>query len=151
MNDSDLIAPEVAKLVQLFSAQANLKFPDLDASVLHEAIARVKERHLEVARAEAVLAGCRAACEDDQEVLLKLAQRAHAYLKVYAEADPTLAERVEAISLPRLRKPAVPRSESLGALGESQLAQVAPKRRGRPPRVHAEAQLFAPEAAAAAQ
>ena len=147
MTDSDLIAPEVAKLVHLFSAQANLKFPDLDASVLHEAIARVKERHLEVARAEAVLMVSRAACEEDQELLLKLAQRAHAYLKVYAEADPALGERVEAISLPRLKVKARPASELSGAL--EGLAPT-PKRRGRPPRVHPEAPLFPTEAAAAA-
>jgi hypothetical protein len=100
------IEPSVAQLVQLFSAQPELKFADLDGRTLHEAAARVKERHEEVAQAEAALAVARAALDDESERLLRHAQRAHAYLRVYAEADPSLLERVEAIALPRGRRAA---------------------------------------------
>ena len=137
MNDLDLIAPDVAQLILLFSAQPDLRFPDLDASVLHEAVARVKETHLEVAQAEAALEVTRAALDLEHQALLRLAQRAHAYLKVFAENDERLNERVEAISLPRPRRTAAP-ADPLNP----------PKKRGRPRKDSAEQSLFATESGA---
>ena len=137
MNDLDLIAPDVAQLILLFSAQPDLRFPDLDASVLHEAVARVKETHLEVAQAEAALEVTRAALDLEHQALLRLAQLAHAYLKVFAENDERLNERVEAISLPRPRRTAAP-ADPLNP----------PKKRGRPRKDSAEQSLFATESGA---
>ncbi len=145
MNDLDLISPDVAQLILLFSAQPELKFPELDAAVLHEAVARVKEGHLEVAEVEASLQVRRSALEHEHETLLRLAQRAHAYLKVFAENDERLSERVDAISLPRPRR-AGPRVDA--ATGEGPMP--APKKRGRPRKDASSAQsLFANEVAAA--
>ncbi len=140
MNDLDLIAPDVAQLILLFSAQPDLRFPDLDASVLHEAVARVKETHLEVAQAEAALQVTKAALEREHETLLKVAQRAHAYLKVFAENDERLNERVEAITLPKPRR-TVTRVE-VDPLNP-------PKKRGRPRKESSAQSLFAPSEAAA--
>lgn len=149
MTDTDLLAPPVASLVQLFSAQPALKFPDLDAPALQDAVARVKERHLELVRAEAQALAAKAALDDEQEQLLKLAHRAQAYLRVFAESDAALAEKVNALTLPRLRKP---RSEvPVEPLGPD---APPPRKRGRPRKVRPdEASLFAApsEEGAAAQ
>ncbi len=145
MPDLELIAPDVAQLIVLFSAQPDLRFPELDAKVLHEAVARVKESSVGVAEAEASLHAAKAALEREQEVLLRLAQRTHAYLKVFAESDERLSERVDAISLPRARRsgPAA-RVESGSELG------AAPKRRGRPKNDPSAQSLFEEQAAQSA-
>jgi hypothetical protein len=140
MNDLDLISPDVAQLILLFSAQPELRFPDLDAAVLHDAVARVKEVNLEVAEAEAALQVTRAELDREQEKLLKLAQRAHAYLRVFAENDERLNEQVEAITLPRPRR-AVRAETVVDPLNP-------PKKRGRP-RKDVSASLFASESAGA--
>ncbi len=133
MNDHELMAPDVAKLIQLFSAQPDLRFPELDAGVLHEAVARLKETHLECVAAEAALQATRLALEREHEALLKLAQRAHAYLKVFAETDERLTAQVDAISLPKPRRGADPTAPA---------GLEAPRKRGRP-RKDAGPSLFA--------
>ena len=141
MNDLDLIAPDVAQLIQLFSAQPDLRFPDLDAPILQEALVQVRERHEQLQRAEAAMAAAKAALDEDQELLLKKAHRAHAYLRVFAETDAALLEKVEAIALPKLRRTI--RSEP--ALTPDGVAPV-PRKRGRPRKVVATGQsLFASE------
>jgi hypothetical protein len=136
----------VLQLIQLFSAQPDLKFPDLNASVLHDAVARVKDRHLELVRAEALLRAAQAALDEDQEALLKKAQRAHAYLRVFAETDDALSARVDAISLPRVRR--APRPDANAALVAPVTGLVdglapAPRKRGRPRKVQPDgASLF---------
>lgn len=139
MTDTDLVPPDVLKLVQLFSAQPDLRFPDLDATVLHQAVASVKERHLEVARAEALAQAARAALDEDLEALVKKAQRAHAYLRVFAETDEALAGRVEDISLPRPRRPAVRAEVAPVEAGE---AMPLPRKRGRPRKVDQSAAML---------
>ena len=141
MTDLDLISPDVAQLILLFSAQPDLRFPDLDAKVLHEAVARVKETSLEVAEAEAALQATKGVLEREHETLLRLAQRAHAYLKVFAENNERLNEQVEAISLPRPRRAAVAKADSGADLA------TAPKRRGRPRKDSAAQSLFEETAA----
>jgi hypothetical protein len=147
MHDSDLIAPDVQRLIHLFSALEGVRFPDVDAALLHDAVASVKERHLEVVQAEAQLVAARSALDDEQEALLKKAHRLHAYLKVFAEVDEGLQQKLEGMVLPRLRKPAtrsqapvgVPQSEgvpSSAAEGDGSTSLgPAPKRRGRPRKV----------------
>jgi hypothetical protein len=123
------IAPDIAQLIQLFRAQVDLRFPGLDAEVLQAALVQVMDPHEAVLRAEAELQTARAALENEQEALLKVAQRAHAYLSVYAETDEQLAPKVSAISLPRLRRGL--RVESTPGASED-LSSPAPKKRGRP-------------------
>jgi hypothetical protein len=144
MNENDPIAPDVARLIQLFSAQPELKFADLDGRTLHEAVARVKERHQALLDAEAAVAAARATLDDESEALLRHAHRAHAYLRVYAEADAALLERVEALSLPRGRRPA--RTDLAAAEGLP-----TPPRKPRARRqLSADAGLFPPAEAAEA-
>lgn len=133
----DLLAPDLQQLIQVFSALPNVRFPDLDASALHDAVAKVKERHLEVLHVEAQLAASRAALEDEQEALLKKGHRLLAYLKVFAEADEALAAQLAALSLPRMKKPTLPRPVSADAPVEAGQAVPEVKKRGRPRKVQA--------------
>jgi hypothetical protein len=145
MNENDPIAPDVARLVQLFSAQPELKFADLDGRILHEAAAKVKERHQALLEAEAALAAAHAALDEESEALLRHAHRAHAYLRVYAESDPALLERVDAISLPRGRR--APRLDASPATD----GQPTPPRKPRSRRVAStDAGLFPPAEASSA-
>ncbi len=137
MDDLDPVNPEVAQLIQLFSAQVDLQFPDLDAPILQDALVKVRERHSEVERAELAVAAARNALDEDQEALLKKAQRAQAYLRIFAETDAALLEKVQAIALPKSRR--TPRSETTTVVGSD-----VPRKRGRPRKVQSvEESLFA--------
>ena len=124
-----------------------MRFPELEPSGLQVAVARVKERALELARLEAERDAVRAALEDEQEVLLRKGHRLHAYLKVFAEHDEALSTKVNALTLPRLRK-AAPSARGEGiAEGES---APAPKKRGRPRKTSSTDPLFTEETGASA-
>ncbi len=124
-SDTDLLPPELQRLLQLFSSLPDVRFPDLDAASLQDAVARVKERHLELMHIEAQRDAVRSALDDEHEALLKKGHRLLSYLKVFAEADATLADKVNTVSLPRLRKVTVVEP---GATPPVE----APKKRGRP-------------------
>lgn len=116
------ISPAVQSLLELFDDELKeLKFPDVDAAALEAAADKAREAALAVERAELALDAARQALAERQEQLLAKSQRALAYARVFAEDAPELLARLEAIALPRLRKPA-------GPVGEPP----APKRRGRP-------------------
>src|SRR5690242_6490811 len=79
----------------------SVKFGDLEATVLADAAEEVVLAATALERAEAALEGARVAFQEKQEILLQKAQRALAYVRVYAEGDADLAARVDQISLPR--------------------------------------------------
>lgn len=122
----ELIHPEVHRLVHLYGALPEVKFPDVDQASLNELTARVKERLHEVAQAEAQLDVARRVLEEEQEALLKKAHRLHAWLTVLAETDEGLREKLSAIALPRLRRSQLKVGEGVMEPTE------APKKRGRP-------------------
>lgn len=119
MTDLDLLPADLQQLLQLFSSLPDVRFPELDPGALQVAVARTKERQLELTALEAQREAARLALEEEQEALLRKGHRLLAYLKVYAEHDEALVAKVNALALPRLRKP------------ESEPAP-APKKRGRP-------------------
>ena len=137
MTDLDLLPADLQHLLQLFSSLPDVRFPELEPSGLQVAVAKVKEKHLELALLEAQREKVRLALEEEQETLLRKGHRLHAYLKVYAEHDESLALKVNALSLPRLRKQAaaVTEGEPVPAL----------KKRGRPRKTSATETLFAEE------
>jgi len=136
MTDLELLPTDLQQLLQLFSSLPDVRFPELEPTGLQVAVAKVKEKHLELAALEAQREKVRLALEEEQEALLRKGHRLHAYLKVYAEHDEALALKVNALSLPRLRKPAVV------AEGEP---VPAPKKRGRPRKPSSTETLFTEE------
>jgi len=96
------IAPAVQAVLDLFENElAELKFPDIDQSVLKEAARCVDERAEVLLRAEAALQAARESLYDSQELLLQKCHRAVAYARIYAEEDAALLERLDAIGLPK--------------------------------------------------
>lgn len=144
----DHIAPDVHRLIQLFSALPEVRFPDVDAPMLQELVVRVKERHLAVAQAEAQLEAARRVLEEDQEALLKKAHRLSAWLSVLAQTDEVLAQKLAAISLPKLKRPAPVRPEGVPTADSAEV--VVPRKRGRPRKVPVASEALFTEAAAAA-
>ena len=146
MNDLDVLPPDLQQLLQLFSSLPDVRFPELDATGLQQAVARVKERQLELLALEAQRDAVRTALEEEQEALLRKGHRLHSYLKVFAEADEALAPKVNALVLPRLRKP-VASVPPQGVEGE---VAPAPRKRGRPRKTPSTEGLFSEEPGAAA-
>ena len=139
MTDLELLPTDLQQLLQLFSSLPDVRFPELEPSGLQVAVARVKERALELASLEAQREAVRAALEDEQEALLRRGHRLHAYLKVFAEHDEALSAKVNALTLPRLRKGIV----------EGEAAPV-PKKRGRPRKTSSTDPLFTEQTGASA-
>lgn len=127
-SQAELVAPAVLELVEVFEERgADLKFPDLDAKVLQDAVCEVERAAAEVQRLEAELERARELLSSRQEGLHGKAQRALAYARVFAEEDAELSERLAKVLLPRTRKSVAVRQEAgLAEPGES-----APVRRKR--------------------
>ncbi len=132
---SDVIDPAVQQLVQIFSALEGVSFPELDPAALREAIVKVKDRQLELASAEAQVLAMRVALDEEHEGLLRRAHRLQAYLQVFSESDDALRTRLEAVSLPRLKRVAKPVEAGDGVVAAPVEGAVAPKKRGRPRKV----------------
>jgi len=127
-------SPAVQSLLELFAQElSELKFPDVDGRALEGAAQSLRGAAAEVERAEAALEAARRAKLEAEELLVGKSQRALAYARVYAEDQPELLAKLDAIALPRARKPADPDAP-------------APRRRGRPRKPDASAPLFADEA-----
>lgn len=143
MTDLDLLPADLQQLLQLFSSLPDVRFPELDPGALQVAVARAKERQLELTALEAQREAARLALEEEQEALLRKGHRLLAYLKVYAEHDEALAAKVNALALPRLRKPL-----PTAGVGDGEPVP-APKKRGRPRKASSTDALFSDEGAAA--
>jgi hypothetical protein len=99
------VAPSIRLLAELFATRPDeLRFPDVDVEVLATCMQDVVGMAEAVLTAEASLSAARAALQDAQELLLQKAQRALAYVRVYAEADPALNAQIAVIALPRPTK-----------------------------------------------
>jgi ElaB/YqjD/DUF883 family membrane-anchored ribosome-binding protein len=117
-------------LMDFFRAElASVQFPGVDAKVLDAASSRIDAALETVRHAESELDAARATLAAAQDDAQQKAQRALAYARVYAQDNPSLLARLDALSSPVVPPPA-------------------PRRRGRPPK--SSTPLFAePEAAAA--
>jgi hypothetical protein len=147
VTENDPISPALHSLLDLFASDLKqVKFPDMDASVLQEAAGRVRERAEALAKAQAAMEAARLALHESQEALLQRGQRALAYVRVFAEENAELSAKLDGISLPRAARKS---ARADGAPVESQQVaandESAPKRRGRPPKARAAAapSLFA--------
>ena len=117
------------RLLQLFATDlAKVRFGDLDASALDSAASAVRAAARELAEAEALADGARASLEAAREALVHKGQRALAHARIYAEGSPDLSQRLEGIALGGGARRLEPK------LLTPDLAEAAPRRRGRPPR-----------------
>jgi len=99
------VAAPVRAVIELFDdTLAEVRFADLDGARLKALASEVESTAKAVAAQQAALEAARAALAERQEALLAQAQRALAYARVYAESDPELSERLNAIALPRTPK-----------------------------------------------
>jgi hypothetical protein len=137
----DPVSGPVRELLAIFDHDLrDVRFPDVDREALDACARQVLEAAAALARQEAATAAARAALDSCQDALAVKAHRAAAYARVFAEGDPALAARLDAIALPR--------RATRGAAAASALAAApvrAPRRRGRPPRARPsdETSLFA--------
>jgi hypothetical protein len=95
---------------------ASVQFPGVDAKVLDTASARIDAALETVRRAETELDAARATLAAAQDDAQQKAQRALAYARVYAQDNPSLLARLDALSSPAIA------------------TAPAPRRRGRPPK-----------------
>jgi hypothetical protein len=122
------IAPPVQALLELFATElADVHFADVDAKLLARLAADLQASAEAAASAQQALERANAAVLERSEALLEQAQRGLAYARVYAERNEALSARLEAIALPRARRP---RAEAPSAAE----APALPRRRGRPRR-----------------
>jgi hypothetical protein len=136
------IPTAIQEVLDLFEDQlAPITFGGLETRVLTAAAETVRVAADALAAAEAAAEAARAVLVERQEELALKAQRALAYARIYAEDDPPLLEKVEAIALPRVGRRA-PREEAPAQTGNVP----PPRRRGRPPKSDANGSLLAPRA-----
>jgi hypothetical protein len=141
----DAISAPIRTLLDLFAAHlGEVRFGDVDAKTLARVAADVQAAAAVVASAQAALEAARDTLHDRQEALLGQSLRAVAYARVYAEGDLALAEKLDAIVLPRMARKAkaagdtlVPASASTG--GREGEREEARRPRGRPRKASAPA------------
>jgi hypothetical protein len=130
----DALPEGLPELLDLFAhSLAEIRFGDLDGAVLTGAAAEVTAAANAVALAERALESAHTSLDTAHEVLLRQANRALAYARVFAEGDEALLARVNAIALPRARGSARKSAAQAQALGGGNAeAAPAPRPRGRP-------------------
>lgn len=122
------IAPPLQALLDLFGTDlADVHFADVDAQLLARLAADLEAAAEAAAVAQQALERANAAVLERSDALLEQAQRGLAYARVYAERNAVLLERLDAIALPRARRP---RAEAPAP----DAAPASPRRRGRPRR-----------------
>ena len=121
--------PAVQTLLDLFATSlADVRFADVDGPSLARCAAKVEAAAQAEAVARSALDAAHLALQEKQEALLQRAQRALAYARVDAESDPTLAESLKAIGLPRATR----RATAGDPLVLSAASETSPRPRGRP-------------------
>lgn len=122
LSSGDPVAAPLRDVLGIFADDlADVRFPDIDATVLNAAAAVVEDVAGDVARLEAALDEARRRLDDAHDALTAKAARGVAYARVFAIGDDDLMGRLDAIMLPRSRGRSAPA-----------VAAAAPaKRRGR--------------------
>jgi hypothetical protein len=119
-----------SQVLELYgTALPDVRFPDLDLSVLQAARDELQHTQLQVERLEADLEAARSALDAEANALNQKAERALAYARIYSASDPELSARIA--ELGNKKRP-------LLAAGESAAAP----RRGRRRKNQPESELF---------
>ena len=96
----DPIAPSVRTLLAIFQGDlADVRFPDVDADVLHQLCTQVHEQAEALHQAQLAVEHARQTLSDAQGQLEKKAKQALLYARVYAEDDTDLLEKLADVSL----------------------------------------------------
>jgi hypothetical protein len=143
---TDAVPAPIRSLATLFSeALPRVAFPDVDAAALAASVAKVDAAQSEVTRLEEELAKARAHLDASRDDLVRLATRAHAYARVYAEDDDTLRARIDEIAIPRAKsKSNAPKVVVTEAPAASETLTPAPVKKKRKGAQEDDASLFAP-------
>jgi hypothetical protein len=144
----DAIPTPIQAILDLFNTTlSDVRFADLDAKTLARLASEVRSAAEVTLSAQAALTSARDALQERQEALLQQVQRAVAYARVYAETDEALAERIDAIALPRPARRGRSGDESLtltlGHAGGHAGAPQPARPRGRPRKVPAVESMLA--------
>lgn len=128
---NDPIAPLPRAILELYrDSLREVRFPDLDFDSLSHAAAELCAAQLEVECIEAALLTARDAVRERAEQLSAQCERALSYARIFASGNAALLQRVAEVE----------------AAGKGQSSAEAPrssgKKRGRPRKVNAAAELF---------
>jgi hypothetical protein len=105
----------VRAVLDLFEGPlAGVRFPGIDRESLAQTECEVEARRADLQRALEAVAVARGNLEAAQAVLFEQARKAHGYATIFADGDPTLIEALAKIDL--------------------DARDLAPKKRGRPPK-----------------
>jgi ABC-type transporter Mla subunit MlaD len=100
MNSPQPIPAPIRELLDLFEQDlADVAFPQVDRQVLSELSDQVNAAFDHLNECQAQLETARAELDEQRAQLLKVAQTAQDYARIYAADDPTLRARVHAIEL----------------------------------------------------
>jgi hypothetical protein len=117
---SALLSPFASSVLELYAeALPDVRFPDLDLAALEALVEEVRDAQEEVDRAESELQDAKERLAARGAALHARAERALSYARIYADGNPELSARVDAV-----RKQPGENTES------------APKKRGRPRKGH---------------
>lgn len=131
---ADPVAAPLREVAALFADElSDVRFPDLDATILNAAIAEVEAAVADVAQLEAAVADARRRLDERHDALVHKAARGLAYARVFADSDTELLARLDSITLPRARR---------GGAAPAASTEQQPKKRGRKPQSSGET-LFA--------
>lgn len=101
----DPIPDGIRALLELFKGPlSEVRFPDVDRSILEEAGEAVRSADAEVHRLFAELEAAQNRLSEKRNELTKLADRARSYARIYAAEDAGLVAQLEAIDLGPAKK-----------------------------------------------
>ena len=87
----DPIPEEVSRIIELFSSSLKgVSFPEISADSLKAASREVAKRADELAKAEAAVSAARDRLDLERAQLMRTAERAAAYARIYSQAHPEL-------------------------------------------------------------
>jgi len=99
MDVADPIPPSVKVLLELFKNELSaVTFPGVDVAILEQLIADVKNYTDAVHKAEAALRAAQASLRESEESLAVKSQKALAYARVYAEDQPEIVAKLDAVA-----------------------------------------------------
>ena len=100
-DDDSMLGAQVKAVLELFGQELKgVKFPDVDAEIMAEAAAQVRESAAEARRLTEELGAAQERLRAAQDSAAQKAGRALAYARVFGEGNPALAARLEALAPP---------------------------------------------------